>query len=605
MAIKVCNHPYLIPSNEALEIGEHIITASGKFLVLDKLLQELVIKQRKKILIFSGFTGMLDNVEDFLSLRGGSGENFRYCRLDGGTPRARRNLGIRLFNDVTSDYRIMLISTRAGGLGLNLTAASDLVMLDQDWNPQITLQAEARAHRIGQKNPVTVYKLCTQGTVEEQMMGRIQKKLYLSAKVTESMQDIHTNQAVKPKKGGRPSEVAATDDVPNLDVSQLMTLVRRGAQTLARPEIDINEMLSWDWATILEKCKDKAADAMVTEMTGAKVESAEEAEKNWLAQMEQVESRVFDGKNYARERATYSDIQQDWASREERRVDKNTTVMIDGFAVSKESMRCGDWEAVPTMAGKDPRLAEVKRAKKAPMKNESHCVTCFDGGDIILCEGCPRSYHYKCLDKVDQARSKGFGKYHCTQHQCFDCQQKTGNAGGMLYRCRWCERAYCEDCMDWDEGKLLGETLPEFESLDYGAVEQAFYVSCGHCEQQFANHPDSKEYCDLMAREYEQQLKTYLVKKQEEFDQKAPASDEESKVPSRAESLTDEATIDDSGINTPRSEGVASPRWTDYLSGSAKRKAALNSGEEEEASVPTKRPRRSGLSQVTYREILD
>lgn len=92
-----------------------------------------------------------------------------------------------------TDYKVMLISTRAGGLGINLASASIVVMMDSDWNPQADLQAQARAHRIGQTQPVTVYRLITQGTVEEQMMGRIRKKLYLSAKVTESMRDIHTS----------------------------------------------------------------------------------------------------------------------------------------------------------------------------------------------------------------------------------------------------------------------------------------------------------------------------------------------------------------------------------------------------------------------------
>ena len=94
-------------------------------------MKELVVKQKKKILIFSGFTRMLDCCEDFLALRGGDGEAFKYVRLDGGTGRARRNLGIRLFNNKESEYRVMLISTRAGGLGVNLASASDVVMLDQ------------------------------------------------------------------------------------------------------------------------------------------------------------------------------------------------------------------------------------------------------------------------------------------------------------------------------------------------------------------------------------------------------------------------------------------------------------------------------------------
>ena len=100
-------------------------------MVLDKIVEQLVLKEGKKILIFSGFTRMLDICEDFLNLRGGDGEKFRYLRLDGGTGRARRNLGIRMFNDSSSNYRVMLISTKAGGLGINLTMASDVIMLDQ------------------------------------------------------------------------------------------------------------------------------------------------------------------------------------------------------------------------------------------------------------------------------------------------------------------------------------------------------------------------------------------------------------------------------------------------------------------------------------------
>ena len=217
----MCNHPYQIQNAEPADsvLGDHLILASGKFIVLEKLVKELVVKQKKKILIFSGFTRMLDLVEDFLSIRGGNGSEFRVARLDGSTSRARRNLAIRLFNDLASESRVMLISTRASGLGINLTSATEVIFLDQDWNPQITVQAEARAHRIGQTKPITIYKLVSQGTVEEQMLGRIQKKLYLSAKVTESLQDIHTK-AGKTKKGpgGRVAETAE-DEMPQLSTS--------------------------------------------------------------------------------------------------------------------------------------------------------------------------------------------------------------------------------------------------------------------------------------------------------------------------------------------------------------------------------------------------
>lgn len=364
---KCCSHPYLLPNAapEPYHLGPHVIRASGKFIVLEKLLQDLIIKKRKKVLLFSGFTKMLACCEDLLALMGGDGTDFRYVRFDGSSSRARRNLGIRLFNDQASEYKVMLISTRAGGLGINLTAASEVVFLDEDWNPQITLQAEARAHRIGQTQAVTIYKLCTQGTVEEQMMGRIRKKLYLSAKITESMRNVHSapTKSAKRLKG----TTTSTEDMPQLDTSQLKSLVRRGAQTLSHPEIDVTEMLSWDLATILEKCKDRPSDPHVGEQTAS---STNVDEEKWLSVMERVECAVFDGKRYQRNLVNDSNILAEDVSREDRRKNKNTTVMIDGFAVNKESLRCADWEAVPTMAGKDPRLAEPMREKKAQVVNQ-------------------------------------------------------------------------------------------------------------------------------------------------------------------------------------------------------------------------------------------
>jgi SWI/SNF-related matrix-associated actin-dependent regulator of chromatin subfamily A member 5 len=532
---KVCNHPYQIQNAEPdpYHTGDHVITASGKFIVLEKLVNELVIKQKKKILIFSGFTKMLDLVEELLLLRGGDGSSFRSMRIDGATCRARRNLGIRMFNDLSSDYRVMLISTRAGGLGINLATASDVVLLDQDWNPQITLQAEARAHRIGQKNPVTVYKLVSQGTVEEQMMGRIQKKLYLSAKVTEAMQDIHTKFG-SGKKGKKGPAAADDENMPQLNTSQLMTLVRRGASAISRPEIDVNEMLSWDWETTVAQCKDKPADFNVKKDAIPDAKIDEEAERKWLSEMERVEASVFEGKKLAKlaRGATNRNIAEEFFNKEDRRIGKNTTVMVDGYAVSKESMNCGDWEAVPTFAGKDPRLAEPKRAKKAPIEPQSHCQVCVDGGELHCCQSCPRAYHFHCLDKEYQKKALGW-QFNCPQHQCFECHQSTADAGGMLYRCRWCERAYCEDCLDFDETTLIGNNLQEYELLNYPEMTQAFYIQCSNCTDHFKQHPQDEQLCNSLAYgirlEHERRF-GYL---------------------SREGSMTDATTVETTGVNTP------------------------------------------------------
>jgi SWI/SNF-related matrix-associated actin-dependent regulator of chromatin subfamily A member 5 len=540
---KTCITPYMIKgaAPDPYYYGDHIMHASGKFIVLNKLIDELVLEQKKKILIFSGFTSALDYCEDLLATKGSNQHDapFRHVRFDGSTQRAVRNLQIRLFNDSSSEYRVMLISTRAGGLGLNLTAASDVIFLDEDWNPQVTLQAEARSHRIGQTKPVTIYKLLSSGTVEEQMMGRIRKKLYLSAKITESMQDIHsTNQPQKRKRTAE--DETSADDGPELGFSQLKSLIRRGATTLSHPEIDVSEMVTWDLETIIEKCKDKPIDPHV----GG--ESEEATEKEWLAKMERVESAVLDGVKYQKSidktAAAATDL-----SRADRRIDKNTTVMVDGFAINKESMNCNGWEAVPTLAGKDPRLADPKREKAAPINHQEICQCCFDGGEMYLCSGCPRSYHLACLSKQFQAKAKSKMNFHCPQHDCHDCEKSTGNAGGLIYRCRWCHKGYCEDCLD-PNSQLLGETIPEYAVLDYAPKRNAWYIHCTECKES----QEDPAFGKLIASMAKQHDKEYAELLQAQHDPLIPSS--------RDESMTDGITLESSGQATPLEFAAARPQ---------------------------------------------
>lgn len=494
---KVCSHPYLLPDAvpEPYTFGDHVVLASGKYIVLQKLVQNLVLEKGKKMIIFSGFTKNLDLTEELLDLLG-AGSAFKYARFDGSTPRARRNLAIRLFN-TSPEYKVILISTRAGGLGINLTSATEVVFLDEDWNPQVTLQAEARAHRIGQINPVTIYKLCTQGTVEEQMLGRIRKKLYLSTKITESMQNIH-DQARKGKKKGQSS---ASNETPQLDNSTLKSLIRRGAQTLAHQSIDVGDMLAWDFSTVIEKCRDKPADVVPNADTGAGG-----SEEEWLSMMEKVECAIFEGKQHARQKRADFDKLSDDATRADRRKDKNTTVMIDGFAVSKESMSCADWEAVPTLAGKDPRLSEPQRRKKEPINHQDHCQVCFDEGEVVCCRLCPRSYHEGCLDDASKARLNGRSiSFICSQHSCVICQRNTTDAGGMLYRCRWCYRSWCEDCLGTDDVELIGDTLLEYETLGYAPNDNAFYICCPPCCQQRDNDEEVATFMQDMQSFFEEE----------------------------------------------------------------------------------------------------
>ena len=170
---------------------------------------------------------------------------------------------------------------------------------------------------------------------------------------------------------------------------------------------------------------------------------------------------------------------------------------------------------------------------------------------MVLCSSCPRSYHHECLDKEFKVALRGKIQFHCPQHQCVDCQQKTSDAGGMIYRCRWCERGYCEDCLDFDKTKLLGENLKEYELLGFPAVTQAFYISCPACHDHFEEDEKARTFCREMALIIDEQHSKMLKENALTI-----SADEETKKGllslSRAESLTDATTLDVSGATTPQ-----------------------------------------------------
>jgi ATP-dependent DNA helicase len=146
---KAANHPYLfdwpvIPGTDQYQVNKNITHVSGKMLLLERLLPAL-FKDDHKVLIFSQFTTMLDIIEDWaLQIH-----QWECCRIDGGVSQDNRQKQIKAFN-TDKNVKLFLLSTRAGGLGINLTSADTVVIFDSDWNPQQDLQAQDRAHRIGQ-----------------------------------------------------------------------------------------------------------------------------------------------------------------------------------------------------------------------------------------------------------------------------------------------------------------------------------------------------------------------------------------------------------------------------------------------------------------------
>ncbi|KAH6908618.1 SNF2 family N-terminal domain-containing protein [Coprinopsis sp. MPI-PUGE-AT-0042] len=173
---KVTCHPYLFDGAEPgppYTTDEHLVQNSGKMVILDKLLGRMKA-QGSRVLIFSQMSRVLDILEDYCLFR-----QYKYCRIDGGTAHEDRIAAIDDYNRDGSDKFIFLLTTRAGGLGINLTTADIVVLYDSDWNPQADLQAMDRAHRIGQTKQVYVYRFITEGSVEERMLERAAQKLRL------------------------------------------------------------------------------------------------------------------------------------------------------------------------------------------------------------------------------------------------------------------------------------------------------------------------------------------------------------------------------------------------------------------------------------------
>lgn len=193
---KCCNHPYLFEGveEEGLPpLGDHLASVSGKMIVLDKLLTRLY--GGHQVLLFSQFTTMLDILEDYMIYK-----EYKYCRIDGETFIEDRERQLEDFTDPNSDKFVFLLSTRAGGLGINLASADTVILYDSDWNPQVDLQAMDRAHRIGQRNPVNVYRLITENTIEEKMIERQRVKLkwdnlvILKGKAAQQLNKLNKNE---------------------------------------------------------------------------------------------------------------------------------------------------------------------------------------------------------------------------------------------------------------------------------------------------------------------------------------------------------------------------------------------------------------------------
>jgi len=207
---KCCNHPYLFEGAEPgppYTTDEHLIYNAGKMLMLDKILTRMK-KQGSRVLIFSQMSRVLDILEDYCVFR-----EHKYNRIDGSTAHEDRIAGIDEYNKPGSEKFVFLLTTRAGGLGINLTSADIVILFDSDWNPQADLQAMDRAHRIGQTKQVIVFRFVTEQAIEERVLERAAQKLRLDQLV---IQQGRAQQAAK---------AAANKD-------ELLNMIQHGAEQI-------------------------------------------------------------------------------------------------------------------------------------------------------------------------------------------------------------------------------------------------------------------------------------------------------------------------------------------------------------------------------------
>lgn len=260
---KCCNHPFLLNGVEddvkakgtTTDDIDLLVNASGKLVLLDKLLPRLKTDGHR-ILLFSQFKIMLDIIEDYLQLR-----DFKFERIDGSITGMKRQAAIDRFqskdnNSAREKPFIMLLSTRAGGVGINLTAADTCIIFDSDWNPQNDLQAQARCHRIGQTKHVKIYRLLTRKTYEMQMFHMSSMKMGLDQAVLQGIEN----------SGGK--DIMTKEEVEKL--------LKHGAYDIFKEDQDgtsekeSNDFVSQDIDSILAR----RAKTVVHENTGSKSSAA-------------------------------------------------------------------------------------------------------------------------------------------------------------------------------------------------------------------------------------------------------------------------------------------------------------------------------------------
>eukprot|EP01130_Rhizamoeba_saxonica_P016041 TRINITY_DN7335_c0_g1_i1.p1 TRINITY_DN7335_c0_g1~~TRINITY_DN7335_c0_g1_i1.p1 ORF type:complete len:513 (+),score=95.06 TRINITY_DN7335_c0_g1_i1:160-1539(+) len=432
---KVCQHPYLFEGAEPEFDGEyregnHLIKNSGKLVVLDKLLHKLK-EEGSQVLIFSQFVRMLDILEDYCKMK-----KWKFVRLDGSTHQIKRNLNINRFSEENSDIFIFLLSTKAGGLGINLTSANTVILYDSDWNPQTDLQAQSRVHRIGQTRKVSVYRFIAKDTVEERIIKRAEKKMYLDSMVV------------------RKAELYGQENMDKLDESALMKMLTFGAQKIFTSggtdltDEDINSLMSRFQQPM------NSGDSSIIEYQDGEHDTAD------FSISEDHPLYTFLGKDYTKEvnEARENSLSEFFSNTKNRKRKSSTS--------SKYKQRV------------TPPPQKKRKGRKYQI--DTKCFICKKkkSEPTCTCAQCPRIYHLSCLGVTEMPR---FPLFRCSWHYCAVCNSSSTQSGGLLFCCTNCPTAYCNTCIDLPSVKIV-DGCDDLIELNYHRRSMIF-IECNNCKE--------------------------------------------------------------------------------------------------------------------------
>ena len=494
---KCCDHPFLFagaeddPDETSLE---ELVGASGKLRVLDRLLLKLH-KGGHRVVLFSQFAKMVDLLDDYCTMRG-----FNFVRLTGSTNRVQRMVNLQAFNAPSSKVFLFLMTTRAGGLGINLQTADTCILFDSDWNPQCDLQAMARVHRVGQTKPVHVYRLVSGGTAEERVVQRAQKKLYLSETVN--------------RGGGGDDD----DELEKLSGAEVMSMIKFGAAAVFAG--GNREPTDAELDAIIDRTRTGKEDA-VGGLAGGKQLDAASMEANF-ADSAPVSTRQLYGQSFEVPKSQAEIGNEFRAILQGARERKSRIKMVasegSGYgakyvpvlASNNYSLNEGEGSVFQRElgghGGAQAACAVVKRKLSIAGRDYAHetsCLACFASGGkatasgpLLTCKLCPMVFHRSCAHQLGCSEVGGghLAGFTCPHHNCSTCGRKSAAAGGMLFRCEACPATFCEDCLPREANIVGGSARLEARGVRMPA--QACYIRCStRCEafMQRSDPPPSEE----------------------------------------------------------------------------------------------------------------